>query len=144
MPTGKKIPTIESKALSIAIKRAMAVRELKTPALAEESGVPYGTLRRILELNTVANYEQLRRIAEALRMPLSEIIEDAEKLAEDPDVIADYQEETGTVADSPAVDTTKQDLADAADAVTDLKAGMDMAAKRGDTAAEQEGYEEQA
>ena len=29
MATGKKIPTIESKALSIAIKRAMATRELK-------------------------------------------------------------------------------------------------------------------
>ena len=30
MATGMKIPTIESKALSIAIKRAMATRELNT------------------------------------------------------------------------------------------------------------------
>lgn len=121
----------------------MAVRDLKTPALAEESGVPKSTLRKILELNSVADYEQLRRLAEALRMPLSEIIDDAEKLAEDPDVIADYQEETGTASDSPTADTAEQDLADAADVVAELKAGTAMAAKQGDAAGEQEGYEEQ-
>lgn len=88
MPTGKKTATIESKALSIAIKRAMAVRDFKTRSLAIESGVPYGTLRRILELNTVADYEQLRKIAEALRMPLSSIIADAEHLTKDAGVIA--------------------------------------------------------
>lgn len=77
MATGKKIPTIESKALSIAIKRAMATRELKVKSLAEKSGVPYGTLRRILELNTVADYEQLQRISTALRTPLAQIIADA-------------------------------------------------------------------
>ena len=91
MPTGKKTATIESKALSIAIKRAMAVRDFKTRSLAIESGVPYGTLRRILELNTVADYEQLRKIAEALRMPLSSIIADAEHLTKDAGVIEDYQ-----------------------------------------------------
>lgn len=91
MPTGKKTATIESKALSIAIKRAMAVRDFKTRSLAIESGVPYGTLRRILELNTVADYEQLRKIAEALRMPLSSIIADAEHLTKDAGVIKDYQ-----------------------------------------------------
>lgn len=77
----------------------MAVRDIRTPALAQESGVPYGTLRRILELNSVADYEQLRRIAEALRMPLSEIVEDAENLAEDPDVIADWREENNLNVD---------------------------------------------
>lgn len=91
MPTGKKTAAIESKALSIAIKRAMAVRDFKTRSLAIESGVPYGTLRRILELNTVADYEQLRKIAEALRMPLSSIIADAEHLTKDAGVIEDYQ-----------------------------------------------------
>lgn len=91
MPTGKKIPTIESKALSIAIKRSMAVRDMKTKELASASGVPYGTLRRILELNTVADYEQLRKIASALRMQLSTIIADAESLASDPEVAEDYR-----------------------------------------------------
>lgn len=99
MASAKKIPTIESKALSIAIKRAMVTRDMKVPALAKESGVPYGTLRKLLELNSVADYEQLRRIAEALRMPLSEIIEDAENLAEDPDVIADWREENNLNVD---------------------------------------------
>lgn len=102
MASAKKIPTIESKALSIAIKRAMVTRDMKVPALAKESGVPYGTLRKLLELNSVADYEQLRRIAEALRMPLSEIVQDAENLAEDPDVIADYREENGLTSDNAA------------------------------------------
>lgn len=60
-------------------------------ALAETSGVPYGTLRRILELNTVADYEQLQKIAVALRMPLSQIIADSERLAKDPDIIGEFE-----------------------------------------------------
>ena len=91
MATGKKIPTIESKALSIAIKRAMATRELKVKSLAEKSGVPYGTLRRILELNTVADYEQLQRISTALRTPLAQIIADADELSKDPEVVSDFE-----------------------------------------------------
>jgi hypothetical protein len=94
MATGMKIPTVESKALSIAIKRAMATREVKTPGLAEESNVPYGTLRKILELNTVADYEQLCRIASALRIKLSVIVADAEALATDPEVTADFEGES--------------------------------------------------
>lgn len=89
MATGKKIPTIESKALSIAIKRAMATREIKGPALAAKSGVPYSTLRKIFDLNTVA--EQLHRIADALKMPLSQIITDADELSKDPEVISDFE-----------------------------------------------------
>lgn len=89
----------------------MVTRDMKVPALAKESGVPYGTLRKLLELNSVADYEQLRRIAEALRMPLSEIIEDAENLAEDPDVIADWREENNLNVD-PA-DEANAALADA-------------------------------
>ena len=158
MPSGKRTPTIESKTLSIAIKRAMAVREIKTPALAKESGVPYGTLRRILELNSVADYEQLRRIAEALRMPLSEIIEDAENLAEDPDVIADWREENGLPTADAATDEDAA-LASAADDSTvpdmsgwsaDEQAAyvashmnqFDVAAKKGDIEREQTEYED--
>jgi transcriptional regulator with XRE-family HTH domain len=134
----------------------MAVREIKTPALAKESGVPYGTLRRILELNSVADYEQLRRIAEALRMPLSEIIEDAENLAEDPDVIADWREENGL---GPTPDDTDVALASAADdsIVPDMSGWsadeqaayvashmdqFDIAAKKGDIEREQTEYED--
>ena len=106
MPTGKKTATIESKTLSIAIKRAMAVRNIKTRALADESGVPYGTLRRILELNTVADYEQLRKLADALRMPLSSIIADAERLTKDAGVIEDYQD-SATLPRRPPTSTTR-------------------------------------
>lgn len=101
----------------------MVTRDMKVPALAKESGVPYGTLRKLLELNSVADYEQLRRIAEALRMPLSEIIEDAENLAEDPDVIADWREENNLNVD-PA------DAANAALASADNGVDIDAWADR--------------
>lgn len=110
MATGKKTPTIESKALTIAIKRAMATRSVKVPGLAKASGIPYGTLRKILELNTVADYEQMAKIADALHMPLSKIIEDAEKLATDPDIIAEFNEEYGT--DIPLPGPTEQEIID--------------------------------
>lgn len=110
MPTGKKTATIESKTLSIAIKRAMAVRNIKTRALADESGVPYGTLRRILELNTVADYEQLRKLADALRMPLSSIIADAERLTKDAGVIEDYQDSAATPPVPADIDDEDIDL----------------------------------
>lgn len=110
MATGKKTPTIESKALTIAIKRAMATRSVKVPGLAKTSGIPYGTLRKILELNTVADYEQMAKIADALHMSLSKIIEDAEKLATDPDIIAEFNEEYGT--DIPLPGPTEQEIID--------------------------------
>lgn len=69
----------------------MATRDLKTPGLAKAAAVPYGTMRKILELNTVADYEQLRRIAIALSIPLSDIVADAERLVEDPGVRDDYE-----------------------------------------------------
>lgn len=142
----------------------MVTRDMKVPALAKESGVPYGTLRKLLELNSVADYEQLRRIAEALRMPLSEIVQDAENLAEDPDVIADYRHENGL--DTPAAsasaasadasaalaDThTADDAPDMSEWSADEQAAyvaahleqFDVAAKRGDIEREQEAYEEQ-
>lgn len=90
MAAGSRKTTVESKALSIAIKRAMAIRGLKTPGLAKASSIPYGTLRKILELNTVADYEQLRKIAIALGVPLSAIIADSEKLVKDPGIVEDY------------------------------------------------------
>ncbi|CRH64183.1 Uncharacterised protein [Chlamydia trachomatis] len=90
MAAGSRKTTVESKALSIAIKRAMAIRGLKTPGLAKASSIPYGTLRKILELNTVADYEQLRKIAIALGVPLSAIVADSEKLVKDPGIVEDY------------------------------------------------------
>ena len=94
MASTTKIPTIRSKSLTVAIRRGMALRDMRPRELADESGVPYGTLRRILELNTVADYEQLSKIANALRIPLSGIVTDAEELCEDADFVRDYQEET--------------------------------------------------
>ena len=113
MAKGAKIPTVESKSLSIAVKRAMAARDIKTPALAKESGVPYGTLRRILELNTVADYEQLQKIATALRMPLSRIIADAERLAQDPEIQAESVSPAGERR--PVLSVSPADIVPSAD-----------------------------
>ena len=124
MAKGAKIPTVESKSLSIAVKRAMAARDIKTPALAKESGVPYGTLRRILELNTVADYEQLQKIATALRMPLSHIIADAERLAQDPEIQAESASPAG---ERRPVDGADEQLADDIASNPDL---YDLAANR--------------
>lgn len=137
----------------------MVTRDMKAPALAKESGVPYGTLRKLLELNSVADYEQLRRIAEALRMPLSEIIEDAENLAEDPDVIADWREENNLPAAGAAIDedvalvsaTNDSMVPDMSGWSADEQAAyaashmdqFDIAAKKGDLEREQEAFEEQ-
>lgn len=132
MAKGAKIPTVESKSLSIAVKRAMAAREIKTPALAKESGVPYGTLRRILELNTVADYEQLQKIAAALRMPLSRIIADAERLAQDPEIQAESVSPAGERLPvppvSPAPSGTPADDAPDDDAPLSTQEIMTMAA----------------
>lgn len=137
----------------------MVTRDMKVPALAKESGVPYGTLRKLLELNSVADYEQLRRIAEALRMPLSEIIEDAENLAEDPDVIADWREENDLPAADAAIDEDVERASATNDSMVPDMSGwsadeqaayaashmdqFDIAAKRGDLEREQEAFEEQ-
>lgn len=127
MAKGAKIPTVESKSLSIAVKRAMAAREIKTPALAKESGVPYGTLRRILELNTVADYEQLQKIAAALRMPLSRIIADAERLAQDPEIQAESVSPAGERLPVPPVPPAPTDTP-ADDAPLSMQEIMTMAA----------------
>lgn len=134
MAKGAKIPTVESKSLSIAVKRAMAARDIKTPALAKESGVPYGTLRRILELNTVADYEQLQKIATALRMPLSHIIADAERLAQDPEIQAESVSPAGERRPVVGVDegptTTAQVTDDLIDRIAAHPEDYDVAANR--------------
>lgn len=96
----------------------MAIRSVSVRALAKISGVPYGTLRKIMDLNTVADYEQITKIANALHIPAEEIIKDAEALSEDPDVIADWREENGL----PTVDAAT----DADVAVADADNGIDI------------------
>lgn len=71
-----------------------------------------------MDLNTVADYEQITKIANALHIPAEEIIKDAEALSEDPDVIADWREENGL----PTVDAAT----DADVAVADADNGIDI------------------
>lgn len=141
----------------------MALRDMRPRELAKASGVPFGTLRRILELNTVADYEQLSKIADALRLPVSQIVHDAEDLCKDKDFIADWREETGLPRTAPksasAVDDASAALADThtADDVPDMSdwsadeqaayvaahlEQFDVAAKHGDIEHEQIAYED--
>lgn len=128
MASTAKIPTIKSKSLTVAIKRAMTLRDIKPRELAAESGVPFGTLRRILELNTVADYEQLSKIAEALRLPLSNIIIDAESLCDDADFVSDYQAEKRSDDTSRSNGIAKQDDERRTLALQHMKSGLDLAA----------------
>lgn len=149
MGTKAKQPTIGSKALSVAIKREMVTKGLKTPALARESGVPYGTLRKILELNTVADFEQLTKIADALHVMLSDLVKDSEDLAADPEFVADYERETGgdagnasaagdvagSVGASVVLPVSGKSVVsdeDVADTIRKLASGLGVAAYRGD------------
>lgn len=122
MAAGSRKTTVESKALSIAIKRAMAIRGLKTPGLAKASSIPYGTLRKILELNTVADYEQLRKIAIALGVPLSAIVADSEKLVKDPGIVEDYldsiqqEPKSSATVDSSVSDSSASNASSSSDA----------------------------
>lgn len=135
----------------------MAIRSISVRTLAKLSGVPYGTLRKIMDLNTVADYEQITKIANALHVPADAIVKDAEALSKDPDVVADWREENN-------LDTNPADAADAALAsavddstVPDMSGWsadeqaayvvahmdqFDIAAKKGDIEREQTEYED--
>lgn len=121
MAAGSRKTTVESKALSIAIKRAMAIRGLKTPGLAKASSIPYGTLRKILELNTVADYEQLRKIAIALGVQLSAIVADSEKLVKDPGIVEDYLD---SIQQKPEPSATVDSSASSASSDSDASSGV--------------------
>lgn len=158
MASTAKIPTISSKSLTVAIKRAMALRDMRPRELAKASGVPFGTLRRILELNTVADYEQLSKISDALKLPISQIVQDAEDLCKDKDFIADWREENGlptadaaidedaalasAVDDSAVPDMSDWSADEQADYVASHLGQFDVAAKKGDLEREQTEYED--
>lgn len=156
MASTAKIPTISSKSLTVAIKRAMALRDMRPRELAKASGVPFGTLRRILELNTVADYEQLSKISDALKLPISQIVQDAEDLCKDKDFIADWREENnlGTAPDDADValasaddDSMVPDMSgwsadEQAAYVVSHMGQFDIAAKKGDIEREQTEYED--
>lgn len=136
----------------------MAIRSISVRTLAKLSGVPYGTLRKIMDLNTVADYEQITKIANALHVPADAIVKDAEALSKDPDVVADWREENGLPTADAAIDEDAA-LASAADdsMVPDMSGWpadeqaayvashmdqFDVAAKKGDIEREQEEFEE--
>ena len=50
----------------------------RNPALAEKSGVPLSTLRKILKLQSVADFEQMRKLADALGIKVSDLVSRAE------------------------------------------------------------------
>lgn len=137
----------------------MAIRSISVRTLAKLSGVPYGTLRKIMDLNTVADYEQITKIANALHVPADAIVKDAEALSKDPDVVADWREENGLPTADAAIDEDAA-LASAVDDSTVLDMSgwsadeqaayvashmnqFDVAAKKGDIEREQEAFEEQ-
>ena len=81
MGTNKREITPYSMALAKAIESYGAEAGIKNPALAEKSGVPLSTLRKILKLQSVADFEQMRKLADALGIKLSDLVSRAESIA---------------------------------------------------------------
>lgn len=113
----------------------MVTRDMKTPTLAKESGVPYGTLRKMLELNSVADHEQLRRIADyrqenSLDAPTAAYADDASAAFAD----------TRAYGDAP--DMSDWSTSEQAAYIAAHLEQFDVAAKHGDGEHEQIEYED--
>lgn len=81
MGTNKREITPYSMALAKAIESYGAEAGIRNPALAEKSGVPLSTLRKILKLQSVADFEQMRKLADALGIKVSDLVSRAESIA---------------------------------------------------------------
>lgn len=60
--------TRATKALAAAIREAEGAADLSTAELARRSGVPYSTLRKIRQGLVPIDYEELRKIADGLKV----------------------------------------------------------------------------
>ena len=75
MGTNKREITPYSMALAKAIESYGAEAGIRNPALAEKSGVPLSTLQ------SVADFEQMRKLADALGIKVSDLVSRAESIA---------------------------------------------------------------
>jgi transcriptional regulator with XRE-family HTH domain len=83
MPTGTQPePDDFSKALMTVIRLKMAMTEKSKADIARLTDIPRATLSRILNDQRIPNITQVRMIAEALEIPLSNLITYAEGVVE--------------------------------------------------------------
>lgn len=78
---GRKIGPY-SEALKRAIESYEAEIGIKTPELSKRSGIPLSTLRKILTMKSVADFEQTQLIATALGIRASQLMARAEDIAD--------------------------------------------------------------
>lgn len=88
MPTGpKSTPNALNEALSTVIKMKMEHRQFNISDLAGEADMPRPTLSRILSNHKDPDLGQIQRIAKALNMPVSKLLDVAEKMRDGKDPI---------------------------------------------------------
>lgn len=88
MPTGpKSTPNALNEALSTVILMKMEHRRFNRSDLAREADMPRPTLSRILSNQKDPDLGQLQRIAKALRVPVSKLLDVAEKMSDGKDPI---------------------------------------------------------
>ncbi len=66
-----------SAAITKNIDQALADKDLSRNALSDKSGIPKSTLYRNMDRPAQFKFSELGRIAEALEVPLAELIKDA-------------------------------------------------------------------
>lgn len=80
MGTNARSADAATDALAAAIRAEMGRQDVKATQLARMSGIPESTLRKILKYGRVIDYEELRKIAIALRVRSSALVAEAESI----------------------------------------------------------------
>lgn len=83
MGTNKRQIGDASRALVLAVQSYMGLRDIRANGLAEKSGVPLSTLRKILQHRSVMDFEQLQKISLALGVEPSTLVAKAEQILKD-------------------------------------------------------------
>lgn len=80
MGQNRRLASKATKALAEAIREAQGAVNVSTAELSRRSEIPYSTLRKIRLGGQPIDYEELRRIAGGLRLPVADIARRAEEI----------------------------------------------------------------
>ena len=80
MGTNARASDKATEALAAAIRAQMGRHDVKATELSRASGIPLSTLRKILKYGRVADYGEIRRIAQALGVSAVSIVREAEEI----------------------------------------------------------------
>lgn len=137
-----------NEATAKALQAARAVSGLTFDELAKKSGIPRPTVYRMFGAKRDIKLPQLYAVAQAMGVTVVEIMQDAERIQKRSERhgLADPPNASNTLVDvevsSAVPDMSGWTTDEQADYVANHLDQFDYAAKRGDTEAEQQAYEE--